>query len=411
MNETAAALRSTEPRVYLDYTQAELDAAYDQTVYEPNIQQLRDRWASASERTRARIGQPERHAYGPSTIEALDIFHTAASAASPAPIFVFIHGGAWRAGLAKTYAAPAEMFVRAGAHYIVPDFVSVQDADGSLFPMAEQVCRAIAWVYRNAASFGGDSNRLYLGGHSSGAHLAAVALTTHWLGKFDLPANVIKGGMVSSGMYDLHPVRLSHRSSYVSFTDEMVQALSPQRHIARLSAPLIVAYGTRETPEFQRQARDFATAVGEAGKPVDLLVGSDYAHLELPETLCNPHGLLGAAVLDQMGLAASQPQTADARNSARRTRTIAATVALSSIHKSYGITVMEQDTLPQPTTSAATRETEPEVQAGILSGDTNPETPTAIETDQRDTHSFGRLALWIGAGALLGYGASRLWRR
>jgi arylformamidase len=104
-------------------------------------------------------------------------------------------------------------------------------------------------------------------------------------------------------MYDLAPVRLSQRSSYVKFTDETVEALSPQRHIKHLHAKLIVAYGTCETPEFQRQACDFAAAVGAAGKPVELLVGEHYSHLELPETLCSPYGLLGAAVLDQMRLA------------------------------------------------------------------------------------------------------------
>src|SRR6266700_2035302 len=288
----------TGPRVFLNYTQAELDAAYDQAVYQPNIQQLRDRWASNSERARARIGQPLRRAYGPGEIEGLDIFRTGV----PAPVFVFIHGGAWRAGLAKTYAAPAEMFIGAGAHYVVPDFAWVQDCGGSLLPMADQVCRAIAWVYRNAASFGGDPERLYVGGQSSGAHLAAVALTTDWQRNFDLPPDIIKGGLCSSGMYDLAPVRLSHRSSYVRFTDEMVAALSPQRHLDQLRAPLIVAYGTYETPEFQRQARDFATAIRAEGKPVELIVGNNYSHLELPETLCNPYGLLGAAVLQQMGL-------------------------------------------------------------------------------------------------------------
>jgi arylformamidase len=165
------------------------------------------------------------------------------------------------------------------------------------------VRRSITWVWRNAASFGGDPDRLYLGGHSSGAHLAAVALTTDWPGAFDLPPDIIKSGLCSSGMYDLRPVRLSHRSSYVKFTDEMVAALSPMRHLDQLRAPLIVAYGTYETPEFQRQARDFAAAVRAAGKPVALIVGDDYSHLELPETLCNPYGLLGAAVLEQIGLA------------------------------------------------------------------------------------------------------------
>jgi arylformamidase len=299
MNEIASP-RAKGPRVFLDYDQAELDAAYDQAAYEPNIEQMRKRWVSNSARTRARIGEPLRRAYGDAEIEKLDIFR---ADRERAPIFVFLHGGSWRRGTAATYSAPAEMFIRAGAHYVVPDFVWVQDADGSLFPIADQVCRAIAWVYRNAASFGGDPDRLYLGGHSSGAHLAAVALTTDWPNQFGLPADLIKGGMCSSGMYDLAPVRLSHRNSYVSFTDAMVAALSPQRQIGRLRVPLLIAYGTYETPEFQRQARDFAAAVRLAGKPVELLVGDNYSHMELPETLCNPYGLLGSAVLGQMGLA------------------------------------------------------------------------------------------------------------
>ena len=91
----------------------------------------------------------------------------------------------------------------------------------------------------------------------------------------------------------------------MKFTDEMVEKLSPIRHLDRLRAPLIVSYGTYETPEFQRQARDFAAAVRAAGKPVELIVGENYSHTELPETLCNPYGLLGAAVLEQMGLASA----------------------------------------------------------------------------------------------------------
>ena len=287
------------PPVFLDYDQIELDAAYDQAVYQPNILQLNKRWASNSARVRARIGEPLRRAYGETAIEQLDIFR---ADAPNAPVFIFIHGGAWIRGEAKSYAAPAEMFLRAGAHYVVPDFINVGDAAGSLFPMAEQVCRAIAWIYRNAASFGGDSERIYLGGQSSGAHLAAVALTTHWHRAFGLPQGLIKGGLCTSGMYELAPVRLSARANYVKFTEEMVEQLSPIRHIDRLSAPLIVSYGTYETPEFIRQAREFAAAVRDAGKLRELIVAANYSHLELPETLCNPYGILGAAVLKMMGL-------------------------------------------------------------------------------------------------------------
>lgn len=287
------------PLVFLDYDQIELDAAYDQAVYQPNILQLNRRWASNSARARARLGEPLRRAYGDSAIERLDIFHTNKDGA---PIFVFIHGGAWIRGAAKDYSAIAEMFVGAGAHYVVPDFINVAEADGSLFPMAEQVCRAIAWVWRNAESFGGDPSRLYIGGQSSGAHLAAVALTGDWR-EYGVPADIVKGGLTTSGMYELAPVRLSARANYVKFTDAMVEALSPIRHLDRLGAPLIVSHGTYETPEFIRQAKEFASAVRNVGKLREMIVAENYSHLDLPETLCNPHGLLGAAVLEMMGLA------------------------------------------------------------------------------------------------------------
>jgi arylformamidase len=291
------------PRVFLDYDQIELDAAYDQQVYQPNIVQVAKRWASNSARTRARLGEPLRVSYGPTAIEHLDIFRTAHERA---PVFVFIHGGAWARGEAALYHAPAEMFVQAGAHYVTPDFAWVQDVGGSLFPMADQVCRAIAWVYENAASFGGDRDRIYIGGQSSGAHLTAVALTTGWTSRLGLPPDAIKGGLCASGMYELGPVRLTARANYVKFTDDMVEKLSPIRHLDRWRTPLIVSYGTYETPEFQRQARDFAAALKAAGKPVQLIVGDNYCHTELLETLCNPYGLLGAAVLDLMGLAGGQ---------------------------------------------------------------------------------------------------------
>jgi len=289
--------------VFLEYDQDALDAAYDQAAYAPNREQLIERRVRDS--VRGRIGEPERLAYGPAEIERLDIYRSARPAA---PVFVFIHGGAWRSGRSKDFTGPAEMFLAARAHYVVPDFAWVQDVGGSLMVVADQVRRAVAWVFQNIARFGGDPNRLYLGGQSSGGHLAAVALTTDWRRDFGLPADIIKGGVCISGMYDLTPVRLSARSRYVAFDDTTVAALSPIRHLDRLQAPLVVAYGTRETPEFQRQNREFTAAVEAAGKRVRLVVGEHYNHFELPETLGNPYGLLGRAALDLMGLTAGGAQ-------------------------------------------------------------------------------------------------------
>ena len=285
------------PRVWLDLDQADLDAAYDQRVYAPNMEQILDRCRMNSESVRRRLGAPRRYAYGAASIEKLDVYPTGKAGA---PVLVFIHGGAWRRGLARDYAFPAGLFVPAGVHYVVPDFAPVQDLGGSLMPVAEQVRNAVAWIYRNAVTFGGDPDRLYVSGFSSGGHLAGVVLTTDWIKGFNLPPDIVKGGLCCSGMFDLEPVRLSARSSYIRFTDEMEQALSPQRHLDMLSAPVIVAYGTLETPEFQRQSRDFAAAVKTSGKAVRLIVGEGYNHFEMLETLADPGGFLGRAALDMM---------------------------------------------------------------------------------------------------------------
>lgn len=287
------------PAIWLDLDQKALDDAYDQTVYAPNFAQLNGRREKNSAAVRERLGNFRRVAYGKTPIEQLDIYTASRSRSS---LLILIHGGAWRTGLARDFADGIEAIVRAGGHCIIPDFVNVVDAGGSLFPMIDQVRRAIAWTVHNAETFGGDASRIYIFGRSSGAHLAATALITDWAA-YGLDTDPIKGAVLSSGMYDLKPVRLSKLSEYVKFTDEMENALSPQRHVSRISCPVVVAYGTYETPEFQRQACDFAETLNAQGKPVRLLKGEGYNHFELPETLASPYGLLGRATLELMQLA------------------------------------------------------------------------------------------------------------
>jgi arylformamidase len=125
-----------------------------------------------------------------------------------------------------------------------------------------------------------------------------------WQKDFGLPIDIVKGAVLMSGMYDLKAVALSKRSKYVKFTDTIVQALSAQRHLDKLNTPIVVAHGTLESPEFQRQTREFAAAVKTAGKPVQLVVAEGYNHFELPETFGNPYGLLGRAAIEQMQLTA-----------------------------------------------------------------------------------------------------------
>ena len=290
------------PLVFMNYDQVELDAAYNQASYAPLGAQIQARRLSNSAETRRRLGEPRRVAYGPTEIEKLDIFRTDKP---NAPIFIFTHGGAWLTGDAKEYHFAAENFVRAGAHYVALDFIAVEAAGGDIRKMAEQVRRGIAWVYKNAASFGGDPNKLYIAGQSSGAHLSGVALVSDWQKEHGISPDFIKGATLLSGMYEMKPVRLSSRSKYVKFDDDMEDSMSTIRHIRNLRAPVTILYGSNETPEFQRQSREFAAALKAAGKKVTLIEAPNYNHYELQETLGSPISWAGRAALAMMGLGAA----------------------------------------------------------------------------------------------------------
>src|SRR6202167_3413808 len=151
MNTANAAARIKGPIVWLDMDQNELDDAYDQIVYAPNRDQVGKRRLANSAAALARLAMPLRFAYGPTPIEGLDVYRTSKP---NAPVGIFIHGGAWRNGVASEFTYLAEPFVHAGAHFAVLDFTNVDSAGGSLFPMVEQVRRAVGWVYRNADKFG-----------------------------------------------------------------------------------------------------------------------------------------------------------------------------------------------------------------------------------------------------------------
>jgi arylformamidase len=282
------------PLVWMDMDQVELDAAYDQSYYAPLAASIFKRCAINSEAVRARLGQPLRFAYGDSAAEAMDVYP---AKAANAPVFVFIHGGAWLGGEAKNYGYIAENFVNAGITFVALDFTAIGAVQGDLRAMAQQVRSGVAWAWRNAERYGADPVRFYVGGHSSGGHLCGVVLVTDWERDFGLPADFIKGGICVSGMFDLKPVRLSKRSTYVKFDDAMEDSMSALRHIGQLRAPIVIGYGTDETPEFQRQSRDFAAAVKAAGKPVELFVADHYDHFEMCEALANPYGPSGRAAL------------------------------------------------------------------------------------------------------------------
>lgn len=284
-------------RDWRTYSQEELDAQYNQNSLVADNSGFKQRKIDESAAARARLACLRDVAYGPSLAEVLDIFPAPAEGA---PIQIFIHGGAWKSGHKDEVSYPAPIFVEAGAAYVALNFGEVPDV-----MLEEQVrqCRAaIAWVWRNAEAFGGDKDRIFVSGHSSGGHVTGMMVVTDWEGVYGLPPDIIKGAAPISGMFDLEPVRHSWRNSYLGLDEPRARALSAIHQIPEAPIDLVLGFGLGELEEFQRQSCAFAQAWQSAGKSCRLIEVPGRNHFEMGADFGNRESPVTRAILEQMGL-------------------------------------------------------------------------------------------------------------
>ncbi|MFO1349551.1 MAG: alpha/beta hydrolase [Gammaproteobacteria bacterium] len=284
-------------RVYRDYDQAALDAQYNNQATVPDYTVYVRRYAEESRAARNQLRHIAGVAYGAEPSARLDIFP---APMEKAPVLVFLHGGGWQL-LSKddsAFAAPA--LVAAGACYVALDFPSIPVA--SLDEIAAQIRAAIAWMHAHIADHGGDPDRLFVAGHSSGAHLAGLLLRDDWQAGLGLPLDVIKGVLLVSGMYDLEPVRLSYRNARLQLDRAAVERNSLLRALPATGCPLVIAYGEHETDEFKRQSLSLFRAWRERKYPARSLQLNGCHHFDVIFDLADPGGALHLLALRQMGL-------------------------------------------------------------------------------------------------------------
>lgn len=272
-----------ESKVFLNYTQDELDRNYMQTVWAPNFKQIMERMNYRSELTLKTLGEPESYQYDQFPTHKID-FYKAEN--NNAPLMVFIHGGAWKSGSAKEYSYIANPFIANNINVAIIDFDDVTKV--GLNGMIEQIRNSIKWIYVNSDKLSINKNKIYIIGHSSGAHLGGVLLTTDWK-KQNLPQYILKGATLISGMYEMKPVRLSVRSKYLNFNDKIENELSSIRHIESINTPVLLSYGGLESDEFKRQSNDFLERLKQYNKKSKLIVQPFFNHFEIIDDFGNPN--------------------------------------------------------------------------------------------------------------------------
>ena len=283
--------------VYRGYDQAALDAQYNNQAATPRFREHIARYRELTQSAKSNLACAENIAYGESPQELLDIYRPLRSAA---PVQVFIHGGAWRQLDKNDSGLAAPAFVGAGAMLVALGFGRVPDVP--VDTMVDQVRRAITWLWRNVQRYGGDKGKIFISGHSSGAHLVSQCLSADWPGRLGCPADVIKGATFISGLGDLEPVRLSYRNELLKLDAQAVERLSLVHQLPTVSCPLLAVYASGDTDEFRRQTCEVGEYWRRQRQDAEIIEIAGRGHYDILFDLADPKSRLFRACARQMGL-------------------------------------------------------------------------------------------------------------
>ena len=212
---------------------------------------------------------------------------------------VFVHGGYWQRLDKADSSFVARALQPAGAAVVVINYALIPTVD--MDELVRQCRASIVWVHRNAASFGGDPNRIFVSGHSAGGHLVAMLMSTDWKAFGNLPADVIKAGCGISGLYDLEPIRLSYLNEVLKLTPEAARRNGPVHCPPPRSGPLLLTVGGLEGPEYHRQTAELAAVWRSRALPCQALDMPKHHHFSILAELEDPGSTLSRLLLRQMG--------------------------------------------------------------------------------------------------------------
>lgn len=269
--------------IWRGMTRAQLDAAYNNgAAVKSSADKIAD-WMARSAALRARPGASLDLAYGPRPRNRIDIFRCGRA---KAPLFAFIHGGYWQRNAKEIFACMAEGPLARGFDVALIGYTLAPDA--TLTAIVAEVRAAVGWLRAQGARHGVAAGKLVVSGWSAGGHLTAMALAG------------ADAGVAISGIFDVEPCRLNYLNAALQLTMAEQSALSPIRQLPARSGPLVLAYGTGELPELQRQSCDYHSARIAAHLPSELLPLEGCDHFSILEELADPDGQLTNALVRLM---------------------------------------------------------------------------------------------------------------
>lgn len=252
------------------------------------------RYREASIAPRADWGRHFDVVYDEESGQRIDIFGPP-SQSGPCPVFVFVHGGYWRALSKEDSAMMAGMLATEGIATVVVDYRLAPEV--SLAEITREVRAALAFVWRHGRGYGLDPDRIAVGGSSAGGHLAGALVAEGWQDDFGLPSDVVKFAMPVSGLFELAPLAAAFPQEWLNLGPADVDQLSPIRHIPVRGCPIAVAWAEHEADGFKRQSRAYAESWAAAGGEARTIEVANRNHYDILMDWCSSETEMSQALL------------------------------------------------------------------------------------------------------------------
>jgi acetyl esterase/lipase len=223
--------------------------------------------------------------FGPQARQVLDVY-VPEQRDGPLPVVVFFYGGSWRGGERADYRFAADALASRGYVAIVPDYRLFPEVRFPAF--VEDGAKAVRWVLEHVADFGGDPDRLYLMGHSAGAHIAAMlTLDERYLAAEGVPRHSIRGTIALAGPYAFYPSRTASVAPIFSHLADQNTA-RPIVFVDGDEAPMLLLHGADDDTVFVFNTVELSKTVRDAGGSARQIIYPDVGHFEILLALARP---------------------------------------------------------------------------------------------------------------------------
>lgn len=203
-----------------------------------------------------------------------------------APVVVFFYGGRWTSGAAADFRFVGQALASNGFVAVIPEY---RHYPAVRFPaFVQDGARAVRWVQQQIARYGGDPQRIFLMGHSSGAHIAALlALDPAYLKEAGVDRASLRGMIGLAGPYDFLPLTAPDLRDMFG-PPEHYELSQPVTFADGTNPPLLLLHGADDETVSVRNTRSLAAAVTRARGPVEIVIYPEMSHAWIIATLAGP---------------------------------------------------------------------------------------------------------------------------